>query len=689
MDTVRFELNFVTRRRWVGLWMSAACWLVGVTWAHGYRYAQKIEVPRAGLVRVRLPAESMEKASCNEEFRLFSPDGEELPRVIETAAQGVRFAQDPPSTQAYKILDDHSVLTFSVNGRAVDGFEVAQTGKMSPKRVRVEQSDDGARWRVLFERVFPSWLRVGFPTTRRTYFRLTFDDRDTPPLSGVRARLRAVPSRAAVPELMPVDFTQTSTGTTGLLLEMTPPSPAGVTESVEIALSDLGRVNLYGLTSGHRSLVQGTERLPSAQGGNSLSEIYCPAQGKPVLVAVWGGHPRVGDRWLGFIPTEGGVSVESVRARVQPYFLMFHADRPGTYMLRFGIDGPATDPVLIYGERQRSLRQTVAAASLFVGGSIAPIQLHSSIAAVQALPEWDPLPGTFDASGYAGRSKVQILKDGFQFALVPANLAGLSHVEGDDWRIVSGGREIPFLIRREDRVLASITHRVRPLPDRGDVDRWELTGTFAHVGGIYIQASVSGMFRERTARIVEESGLSPRRVLAEETWAMRPDAEEGAREAGAAMSRWSNVLRLVLKEYPKGNTLILEVEGGQKGSLNIEDFSIGFRPKTAVFKATSGDDVWFYFGRAKAPPASYAIRRDPRSGVTLAETRAVIRPDYEVLAGSRLPAPVGPLGQYVTETLPTSAANPASAAQRRSLAWGVLGFLGGVALVLLFRVKKK
>lgn len=96
--------------------------------AEAFRYWQEITVSQPGLVQARLPFETMEKARCREEIRLFNSAGEELPLVIQGLELGGSVYANVPAEKKYQILPDRSVLTFSILGDEMDGKKIYFTG---------------------------------------------------------------------------------------------------------------------------------------------------------------------------------------------------------------------------------------------------------------------------------------------------------------------------------------------------------------------------------------------------------------------------------------------------------------------------------------------------------------------------------------------------------------------------------
>ena len=97
--------------------------------AEAFRYWQEITVSKPGLVQARLPFETMEKAQCREEIRLFNEEGEEMPLVIQGLELGGNPFSDVRADSKYRILGDHSILTFSIVGEEMYGFDLAAWGK--------------------------------------------------------------------------------------------------------------------------------------------------------------------------------------------------------------------------------------------------------------------------------------------------------------------------------------------------------------------------------------------------------------------------------------------------------------------------------------------------------------------------------------------------------------------------------
>lgn len=587
--------------------------------AEAFRYWQEITVSKPGLVQARLPFETMEKAQCREEIRLFNEEGEEMPLVIQGLELGGNPFSDVRAESKYRILGDHSILTFSIVGEEMDGFDLSAWGKSSEKMFTIERSGDGETWQKLYEGLFSHRFMVGFPATKKRHFRVTFSDTTTPPLTDVRVQLRRATNKGAL-ELMPVSYTATSGSPLGLRLVIRPPLRHVVVEGFEIESPDLGKIITDRLKGGSHHESTGEDWIPP-EGQYSIAEIYCPDQTPPFLLAHWGGYAHDGSQWLGFIPTRTGtaVKISAMRARVRPYSLSFQANKPGKYILRFGTDGPATDPVLVYGQRQSDLQERVRRSTEFIPATAGPVMVHGSVAQAQSSPGWDPLPNPLDTRGFSGRYSVKVEKEGFQSAAVPAKIFGQSDLNGNDWRLSSNGKELPFQIRTDSAEVGGIPFQYRLLQRTGTLSRWELTGPFTGVSGIYLQSSVRGPFKTRSARITENN-----RTLGEGTWAQDPTATSRAAKAKVPFKEWPHLLRLHLQMVPTQDTLLLEVEDGENRPLNIDAPSMYHRQKVLVFKAKPTDSIEFFFGRQKLEAPVYAIRTDPKASVTVTEFKAYI-----------------------------------------------------------------
>jgi hypothetical protein len=289
------------------------------------------------------------------------------------------------------------------------------------------------------------------------------------------------------------------------------------------------------------------------------------------------------------------------------------------HTLRFGADGPATDPVLVYGQRQSDLQNRVRKSTEFIPAQAGPVMVHGSVAEAQASPGWDPLPTPLDAHGFSGRYAVPIEKEGFQSVPIPAEIFGRSDRDGKDWRVSSNGMELPFQIVSGKGDVGAIPSQCRPLPNQNGVSRWELTGPFTGVSGIYFKASVRGLDSSRTARITDG-----KEVLGKDTWFPDPTAPQRSADANIPLNEWPHSLDINLHKIPSRDTLTLEVEDGNSDPLPIESPSLYHRQKALVFKAKPSDKIEFLFGRPQTKSPEYKIRTDPKTTVIVTEYKTYI-----------------------------------------------------------------
>src|SRR5215475_12912176 len=194
-----------------------------------WRNTQALEVPTKGLVRVNVPATTLDAAQPGlEDLRIIDSTGNQVPYLIE------RLLPDPESiirpTEFRSTIENgatHLNLK-TVTGAPIIGVSLETPATHFMKAADVEGSDDGRTWTKLaggdslFQ--FPNGaikLRVSFPEGAWQFLGLTIDDLGSPPMPFTGAQLqKARTTSPAEAVAVAIKSRDESPGTTRLALDL-------------------------------------------------------------------------------------------------------------------------------------------------------------------------------------------------------------------------------------------------------------------------------------------------------------------------------------------------------------------------------------------------------------------------------------------------------------------------------------
>ncbi len=600
--------------------------------AWSFKYTQDISVTHPGLTRCFLPNETTENYRVSEDLRLFSPDGQEVPYLFEyPEIERIGLEETiPRMSLRTQFLENSTVVMFSApSSYSMSGFNV-YTGVSGYKRMSVEQSLDGQNWDILAPQVgIGSLARISVdPPHPATTYRLTLDDSTTPPSSGIQVQWVRKTALAGG-ETIGVPFKKTGTSEFGERFELSAPRRNLYVESVSVFIADIANLDLNNVRAT-------TIQLPTQEESKvekhitAIVRLVLPGKGKSPYLSVSMGVASNNSRSVLYLKSHTGapLQVSRMETRAFPRSILFLANQTGTYKLRFGMDGPATDPVLVYGrEPLDSLfkRRKESGIHLATAGAV---RTHAVFSKAMESPLWQPLSSSFDPQPFRYRAAVRVLRPGFQSADVPAEVFGVSSSEGEDWRLTANGREIPFLIRaRSGRVL--IKSRFEKLPPANGNARWELEGSFDQVPWINLRFDVHGVFKSTKARLISPEGVGEK-VLLEFPWEFderhfHKFLAESGRTVPIAREKWPTVLSIGSNGVPvQGRRLILEVDDA---SFQLPAPQVTGGTHKIIFKASPEDNILFYCGLDNPSSPDYPLRKDPTIPVTVSDQFAHFVPE--------------------------------------------------------------
>ncbi len=637
---------------------------LGALTPNEWRFSQTIDVPANGLIRINLPAETLDASRPDlGDVRILDPAGREVPYLIDRPmprhesvlrSQELRTTLEPTATRITLTTGTKSLLK-GVTFETPPGVEFI-------KAVQVEGSHDGAQWRQITtdKPIFKMTggaenLGVSFPEGAWEFLRLTLDDSRTAAVPFTGVRLRVAETRAPVEPLpMSIKSRDESLGITRLAVDLgatnltiaslrIKTSDRLFARLVTIAIPELADDSIRELTLCTGSIY----RVDLNGKSESYLEIPIDTQirGRELIVLIDNGDspPMV---------------IDAVDADRRVSQLVFLAGEPGRYQLLSG-NTQCSAPRYDLSELSDKLKSTAA------------IELRP--ASLMASPDYKPpdnlaeLPLTgarIDLADWKFRKPIQVSKAGAQQIELDPDVLARAAPDQCDLRIVTEDRQLPFLLERTS-ISRSISLAPTPAndPKKPRLSRWSLRLPQAGMPIARITcASGSALFQREMhlwEEVADERGNSFPRELGRATWKKVPG--ETTRE-----------FAIHLEVTPRSDTLFLETDNGDNPAIDLRTFRGHYPVTRLVFKAGSDatQPIWIYYGNRSAA--------SPRYDVTLIAD--------QLFRAERAFATLGRQERTdsKTERIAQTLSGPA-----RSIFWGVLAVVVLALLLLISRLLPK
>lgn len=596
----------------------AAVLLVAATTAHAalvpteWSHRQPLDVPRAGLVSVTLPAATFEHAQRNlEDLRVVDANGREIAYLLDGQLHArVSMPTEPsPWRAAASFRSERTregtqlVIETGVAG-PLDTLELQTAAPFFLLAAHVEVSSDGRTWESLgaalplFRQFGAEQLRIPLARRKAAFVRVTLDDFRVRDVAFTAARVLPAPSVAAEPEPLPVETRlvrrEEFAGETVLTLELAArhvplarltfdARDAVFMRRVVVAVREVA-----GEKTVERPLGSGTIYRVALDGAESRAELSVPIIHPPsarelIVHVVNGDSPPL--------------ALDAVRAAMRPVKLLFVA-QPGPHFLLTGnaqADAPRYDLAAFAGELRR------ADAFALAPGDVQPTPDHRPRASLteSPLPDVPLLGGAIDASAWSYRRAVRIATPGVQeLELDPAALAR-SATTLADLRLVRDGHQIPYVLERPALARALPVEPVAVAdPKRPNVSLWRVTLPFFRLPVQRVTLTTAAPLFERQFRLFEKTadanGRAIEASLAAGTWTRTPTP-------GAPTTR-----TFELNRAPQTDTLWIETDNGDNPALPLGPVQLVHPVARLIFKVDQPDGVALLHGN----PAAAAPRYD-------------------------------------------------------------------------------
>lgn len=563
-----------------------------------WKNRQAVDVAAPGLVRVALPAETLDSAQPRgSDLRLVDASGQEQPYLPEAAIDQPREVRRPQSFST-ELTDAATQLTL-VTGttQPLEAVELESPHPHFLKAARVEISSDRANWTVVGTGVpvFRQWgaehLRLPLEGRTAAYVRVTLDDFRSPPVPFTGAALHLATDYAPTftPLAARIARREEFAGETVLMLalegrhaplarlEFDTAEPL-FTRRVTVAT----RV-LHDGTAGERTLASGTIYRLQLDGLPARAQLGIPLDLMPdtreLLV-----HIHNAD--------SPPLAVSAVRVLRRPVSLVFHAPAAGSYTLLSG-NPQAGAPRYDLAVFARDLRR--ANASLV---NPSPLQPNPGYRAPEALADV-PLTGApLETNGWTVHRPVRLAARGVQELELDIGALAQARPDFADLRLLRAGLQVPFLLEQPDlsRALA-LTLVPDNDPKRPTFSRWQLKLPRAHLPLRRIVFTSSTPLFQRTLRIYEKI----------------PTDRGDFYESALANAMWSRApgltpqpLTVMLADTPRTDTLIIETDNGDNPAIALAMSQVTYPVVRLVFKAEATDEISLLYGK----PATSAPRYD-------------------------------------------------------------------------------
>jgi hypothetical protein len=566
-----------------------------------WRLSQALDVPAAGLVRVSVPAETLDAARPDlADVRITDSAGREVPYLIdrpmprrESALRSMelRTALEPATTRITLTTGTRSMLK-GVTFETPPGIEFI-------KAVRVEGSHDGATWLQLAtdKPIFrmaggAANPGVSFSEGVWEFLRLTIDDSRTPavPFTGV---LLQVAETGAPVEPLPIKIKarDESSGVTRLSVDLgamnltvaslgIEPTDSVFVRPVTVSVPELANDDIR-----EQMICTGLVYRMDLN-GKAESNVEVPIDiqipGREVIVLIDNGDSPP-------------LIINGLHGTRRMINLVFFAREPGRYQLLSGNSqclAPRYD-LSELGDQLKSAGGVEVRPGPLI--AIADYKQPDNLAAL-------PLTGAkIDVGAWKFRKSIQLSKLGAQQLELDPDVLARSAQDQRDLRVVVEDRQLPFLLERPSisRSLA-LASGTADDPKKQTLSRWSLKLPQAGIPITRITCVADSALFEREMRLWEETaddrGDKFHRELGHAAWKKVP---------GGTTQEFA----IHVNVAPRSGTLFLETDNGDNPAIKLRDFRGHYPVSRVVFTAASDSTqpIWIYYGNPDAASPRYDV----------------------------------------------------------------------------------
>ena len=628
-----------------------------------WRQMQTLNVSAPGLVRVNLPAATLDAAQPDlEDLRIVDAPGNQVPYLIERPVPEAESTLRPKEFRStIEGGTTRLVLETGTTG-LIAGVSLETPASQFVKAVQVEGSHDGANWKKLAagEPIFQlpggaAKLRVSFPEGGWRFLRLTADDRRSDPVPFTGAQLHRPRSTAPAEAVsIRIKSRDESLGVTRLALDLgasnlvlaslrIDTSEPLFTRFVTLAVPEIAEDGIRERTLGEAVVY----RVDVDGKSEARLDIPVEQQIKPrelfLLIRNQDSPP---------------LAINAVRGERRLVRLIFFAHQPGHYSLLSGNSqcaGPSYD-LSALSEQLKNATATEVEPS--------PLAPNPKYKAPEALAALTLTGAKIDVAKWKFRKLVPLTQSGAQQIELDPDLLAHALPDQRDLRLVREEWQIPFLleqtsISRPIRLNAALAND----PKTPTLSRWSLKMPQAALPITRIVCTSASPLFHREMRLLEEvtdeRGDKFPRELGRATWDQTP-------------AKATREFIIQLNAQPQSDTLFLETNNGDNPAIELREFRCYYPVTRVVFKTApdSTHPVWLYYGNRKASAPHYDLSLV--AGELLRADRATVVSGGEENLSSK--------AERVGQTLTGSS---------RYIFWGALGLVVVVLLGLIARFLPK
>lgn len=564
-----------------------------------WRNLQRLDLDRPGLVRTRLPADTLGAARpALEDLRVLDPAGAEVPyavEIVQPEAGGWRTAR------ATAVTLEAATTVLRVETGTPDAIEAVRLETPAGdfiKALSIEGSEDGTRWQPVVRgaAVFRqpngvACLTVDLPRRPWPWLRLTLDDQRATPIPVSAVSIRATPPEAAE-EPVPVTVAERLELAEETRLVLRLPAANLQLANVRIDARDLiftrpVEVRCPVLTEDgvqERRLAGGTihrvaiDPAPATSNLVVALEARCPS---PELVVVV--------RNLDSRPLE----IAAVTVTRRPVWIAFEARQAGSYALLTGnrvCAAPRYDlAALIARLRTAPVHPT----------PWTPLAPNSDYRAPTVLPEVAIEGARLDTAAWRFRKSVRPEQAGVARLTLDADVLACAQVGLADLRLLRGSNQVPYLVEHTGALQpVPATFAVAPDPKAPTLTRWKigLTHKSLPLRRLVLRSSMPLFERQLVVyeEPVDDRGSKYRRECARLAWKQAPPNPP-------------TPLTIALGEPLVTDTLWIETDNGDNPPITLTSLEAFHPVVRLLFKHEGNDPLHLYYGNAEARPPRYDL----------------------------------------------------------------------------------
>ncbi len=628
-----------------------------------WRNTQTLDVPAKGLVRVNIPATTVNAAQPGlDDLRIIDASGNQVPYLLE------RLLPDPESstrpTEFRSTIENGATQLNLKTGTTapIVGINLETPATRFMKAVDVEGSNDGRTWTKLAggESLFQlpngaTKLRVSLPEGAWQLLRVTIEELGSPPVPFTGAQLHTARTNAPAETVeVTIKSRDESPGTTRLALDLgaanltlgslrIESNEPVFTRAVNLAAPEVSDDGIR-----ERDITSGVIYRVNVNGKNEAHleiPLESQIQTRELLVLI-----RNED--------SPPISIDAVRADRRLVRLTFFANQPGLYSLLSGNTqsvAPRYDLSALGGKLKNAAGMDVVPSELAPNPNYKPSEALAAVTLSGA---------KIDLAKWKFRKLLPLTQNGVQQVELDPELLARSQPDQGDIRIVHGEYQLPFIFQRTSvsRPI-SLNATAANDPKKPAFSRWSIKLPQPGVPITRLVCTSSSPLFRRQMRlweeVTDERGDKFAAELGRATWDQTPNSPK-------------RDLVIELNARPKTDTLFLETDNGDNPAIELRDFR-GFYPvRRAVFKATTdpAQPVWVYYGNPDATAPHY---------------------DLTLVAGELLKAERSSITAGAEENLSPkpSVAGQTLSGSSRYIFWGALALVVIVLLAIMSRFLPK